>query len=61
MTDEEKASMVSRFMQLAAQGFNCKQIAEKMGSRNHNFGKKMKKLLGMYPCVYIARMKNGKT
>lgn len=49
------------FKNLALLGLNCKQIAEKMGWHNHSFGIKMKEILGIYPSVYISRMKNGKT
>ena len=50
-----------KFKKLAAKGLNCKQIAKEMGWHYHTFGLKMKNVLGIYPSVYIARMKNGKT
>jgi hypothetical protein len=49
------------FKKLAAKGLNCKEIARKMGYHPHTFGFRMKEALGVYPSVYIARMKNGKT
>lgn len=50
------------FKCLARQGMNCKQIARHMGWHSHTFGLRMKEVLGIYPSVYIARMKkNGKT
>lgn len=49
------------FKKLASQGFNCKEIAEKMGWHQNSFGMKMKEVLGIYPSIYIARLKNGKT
>lgn len=52
---------VSIFHNYALQGLNCKQIAKKMGYHSHSFGFLMKNILGIYPSVYIARLKNGKT
>ena len=49
------------FKEFANQGLNCKQIAEKMGINTKAFGYKMFNLLGVYPSVYIARLKRGKT
>jgi len=49
------------FEELAKKGLNCKQIAKEMGYHSHRFGLKMKNVLGIYPSVHIARMKNGKT
>jgi YesN/AraC family two-component response regulator len=49
------------FKKLVAKGLNCKQIAKKMGYNETYFGLAMKNVLGMYPSVYIARFKNGKT
>jgi YesN/AraC family two-component response regulator len=47
------------FKKLVEQGLNCKQIAAKMGYHTHTFGLKIKKELGIYPSVYIAkRLKN---
>lgn len=46
---------VERFKELAATGLNCKQIAKEMGFNQNYFGLKMKKLLGVYPSVYIAK------
>ncbi len=49
------------FKKLASHGLNCKEIAFLMGIQQKAFGYKVKKILGVYPSVYIARMKNGKT
>ncbi len=46
-----------KFEELAPQGLNCKQIAKEMGYHPTCFGKRMKKVLGIYPSVYIARKK----
>ena len=51
----------STFIRLALQGLNCKQIASRMGYHSHSFGYLMKEILGMYPSMYIARLKNGQT
>ncbi len=50
-----------KFKSLANQGLNCKEIAKEMGYHQNTFGFRMKEVLGVYPSVYIARMKNGKT
>lgn len=49
----------SLFHQLALQGLNVKQISKKMGYSPKSFGYLMKEVLGVYPSVYIARLKNG--
>jgi len=58
---QKKSLDLEVFKKLVSLGFNCKQIAEKMGWHNHSFGIKMKDILGIYPSVYISRIKNGKT
>lgn len=50
-----------KFKEFALSGFNCKQIAKKFGYHPGTFGFKMKEILGIYPSIYIARLKNGKT
>ncbi len=57
----EKSLDPKLFTRLVSQGLNCKQIAHKMGWHVNSFGIKMKKVLGIYPSVFIARFKNGKT
>ena len=52
---------VKKFESLAKEGLFCKDIARKMGYHPRTFGAKMKEVLGVYPSVYIARLKNGKT
>ena len=53
--------VVEKFKSLAEEGLNCKQIAESIGYHPNNFGLKIKKILGVYPSIYIARLKRGKT
>lgn len=45
------------FERLVRQGLNCKEIAREMKCDSKTFGFRMKKILGMYPSVYIERMK----
>ena len=59
MTKKNSKIDVEEFKKLAASGLNCKQIAEKFGYHPNSFGLKMKKILGIYPSVYIARLKNA--
>ena len=61
MISETRSLNITTFKQLVDQGYNCKEIAHKMGWHSHTFGLKMKKILGIYPSVYIARSKNDKT
>lgn len=46
------------FREYALQGLNVKQIQQKLNHTDHNFGAKMKEVLGMYPSVYITRLFN---
>lgn len=48
---------LNTFNKFVYQGLNCKQIAKKLGIHPHTFGLKMKQLLGIYPSIYIARLK----
>lgn len=60
--DVMKECVIQKFHEFACEGLNCKQIAERFQSRSHSFGLKMKQILGVYPSVYIARLKkNAKT
>jgi hypothetical protein len=52
---------IKTFKSLASKGLSCKDIAKKMGYHPNTFGLKMKEKLGVYPSVYIAGMKYGKT
>ena len=61
MNNSEESKIMERFIEIASHGFNCREIAGLMGINPKDFGWKMKKILGVYPSVYIARMKNGKT
>lgn len=55
----KKDKEIEDFKFLASQGFNCKEIAQKMGYSTNWFGFKIKKLIGLYPSIYIARLKHG--
>ncbi len=57
----QRSTDIKTFKKFVIKGLNCKQIAKEMGYAPQNFGLKMKGVLGIYPSVYIARMKNGKT
>jgi hypothetical protein len=61
MNQKKRSCDPKLFIKLAKQGLNCKQIYEKMGHHNNNFGAKMKQVLGMYPSVYIVKVLNAKT
>ncbi len=61
MITSERSLDIDTFKELVSQGYNCQQIANKMGWHSHTFGYKMKEKLGIYPSIYIARMKNGQT
>jgi len=52
---------IDEFKKLALQGLNCKQIMEHLNMPKYNFAFKFKKKFGVYPSVYIHRMKHGKT
>lgn len=49
------------FLALASQGYTCKDIGNAMSIPAKVFGKKMKRLLGEYPSVYIAKMRRNET
>ncbi len=51
--------VIREFKKMASQGMTRTEIAKKMGYSDQHFGLKMKKLLGIYPSVYIARLKYG--
>jgi hypothetical protein len=52
---------VDDFKKLASEGLNCKQIAKRCGYSYIYYIGKIKKLLGMYPSIYIAGLKkNGR-
>ena len=61
MIEKRRSLDIEEFKMYVKEGYNCQQIANKMGWHSHTFGFKMKEVLGVYPSVYIARMKNGKT
>lgn len=48
---------IEEFKTYALKGLNCKQIAEKFGCPQKSFGFIMKEILGIYPSVYISRLK----
>jgi YesN/AraC family two-component response regulator len=50
---------LQEFHNLASKGLSCKDIAKHFNISTQHFGIKMKKLLGVYPSIYIARLKNG--
>jgi len=54
---EKQKITIEKFEKFALQGLNCKQIAKKFGYHQNSFGYIMKDILGVYPSVYIARMK----
>ncbi len=56
----KRSLSINKFRKLVMKGLNCKQIAAEMGYRPGTFGYKMKEVLGVYPSIFIARMKNGK-
>jgi DNA-binding CsgD family transcriptional regulator len=60
MKAEKVAKLEAQFVELASHGLNCKEIANIMGISTKAFGAKMCRILGVYPSIYIARMKNGK-
>lgn len=45
------------FHDLVKKGYNCKEIAKSMNFHSHNFGKRAKEVLGMYPSVYISKFR----
>jgi len=52
---------IYEFVYLAGKGLNCKQIAKIMGICPKRFGFKIKDIIGIYPSVFIYKVKNGKT
>lgn len=58
MIYKERTLDIETFKKLVSEGYNCQEIANKMGWHSHTFGYKMKEVLGMYPSVYIKRMKD---
>lgn len=61
MNKEKASQLEARFVELASYGLNCKQISEIMEINPKRFGLLMHEILGVYPSVYIARMKNAQT
>ena len=59
--NNEKKIDIAKFKELALKGLTCKEIAKEFGIHSHQFGLKIKKLIGIYPSQYIAWNKNGKT
>lgn len=50
---------IETFKTLVALGLNVTQIRIAMGFGGHNFGYKVKQILGMYPSVFIYKYKKG--
>ena len=49
----------AHFDELVEKGLNCKEISKEMGLHSHTFGAKFKAQFGVYPSVYIAKLKKG--
>lgn len=58
LSDEE---LLKGFLRLAEKGYNVKQILKKLGYKSTWASARLRKLLGMYPSIYISRLKRGKT
>ena len=58
---EANARDVEKFKKLATKYLTCKEIAKEFGISPGCLGVKIFKLMGVYPSVYIARLKHGKT
>lgn len=56
----KKSLDVDVFKKLVALGLNVRQIRIAMDHADHNFGYKMKQVLGMYPSVFIYKYRTGK-
>ena len=58
----ERSISVEQFKEFAEMGLNCKQIAKRCGYSYTYYIENIRKLLGVYPSVYIHGLKkNGRT
>lgn len=47
---------LDKFYKLAEEGLSCKVIAMRLGVCPKSFGISIKKLIGIYPSVYLAKL-----